>query len=117
MAARKKWTPEMDAIIGTASDKDISEQIGVSAVAIGMRRAKLGIPSYGSVKAGLMPVVRLDEETMKKIMELAPLLIEQIKEKGIPLTNLEPWQVVTIAINQLHQDLRRSNVRALYHAK
>ncbi|WP_152550536.1 hypothetical protein [Deinococcus sp. RL] len=43
-----RWTPEMDAALGTLPDRDVAEQLGLSALTVSSRRARLGIPSYRS---------------------------------------------------------------------
>lgn len=43
-----RWTPEMDALLGTLPDRAVAEQLGVSPLSVSARRAQLGIPPYRS---------------------------------------------------------------------
>lgn len=46
------FTPEEDALLGAATDREIAERLGRSTNTVGVRRARLGIPSYRSVAGG-----------------------------------------------------------------
>ena len=43
-----RWTPEMDALLGTLPDRAVAERLGVSPLSVSARRAQLGIPPYRS---------------------------------------------------------------------
>lgn len=43
-----QWTPEMDALIGTASDAKVGKALGLTEPNVRRRRVKLGLPSYRS---------------------------------------------------------------------
>ena len=43
---RYAWTPEEDALLGTASDRDLADRLGLHADTVGRRRRALGIASY-----------------------------------------------------------------------
>lgn len=40
------WTSKMDAVLGTAIDTQVADQIGIRRHSVGKRRRKLGIPSF-----------------------------------------------------------------------
>lgn len=41
-----KWTPELDALLGTMSDPQLADKLGCKSFHIKERRKKLGIPKY-----------------------------------------------------------------------
>ena len=45
------WTPEMDNLIGSASDAQVGRQLGLSEAAVRNRRLKLGLSTYRSSRA------------------------------------------------------------------
>ncbi len=47
MTAKIKWTYEMDALLGTITDKAIARRFGIGRLAVNWRRRKLGIRALG----------------------------------------------------------------------
>lgn len=41
---RGRWTPEADALLGTATDAEVAARLGFSAMKVGVRRNRAGIP-------------------------------------------------------------------------
>jgi len=51
MEARIKWTPEMDALLGTAIDQDVADELGLDRSTVSKRRRDvLGIPALGVIQ-------------------------------------------------------------------
>lgn len=49
MAARTHWTPQMDALLGTATDRAVAARLGLPPAAVTGRRTRLRIAAYGVV--------------------------------------------------------------------
>ncbi len=76
---------------------------------------KRGLLSAGALSS--KNSIRLDAETLAKVVELEPLASRAMREMGLPVRRLEPWQVVEWALNQALAQAKRSNIRALYAVK
>lgn len=114
------WTDEMDAMLGTMPDTAVAQRLGISIKSAYLRRVKMGIPPLhdgaSEKRTGRRPALALDEPTLAAISELTPYLIQQINRRGVPLTSLDPAQVITVAVNQLLDAMRKEQTRAQYAA-
>lgn len=48
-----RWTAEMDALLGTATDADVAQELGIGARSVWKRRVKLGVSAHGGSRRRL----------------------------------------------------------------
>lgn len=113
---RKKidWTAEMDAIVRSCTASEAAAKLGITRSSINLRRWVLR--SLDERAASQRPSVPLDETLARKIAELEPLLVQRYRDAGLPISRLEPWQIIEMAVNELLNAAKRSRTRQLYLA-
>ena len=90
------WPQEQVHLLGTMPDAELAQQIGRSVSAVRQQRLALGIKAFRySASITITPEMRV------KLEALEPALLQRYRDAGLPITRLEPWQVVDIALTEL----------------
>jgi hypothetical protein len=109
------WTPEEEAKLGTDTDAIVAQELGRSRASVLQRRVKLNIPPVlvrtGIPNTAKRQVVHVSEEMQAKLDELHEPLLQRYRDAGLPMDELQPWQIVEIALNELLQSVRKSQAR------
>jgi len=111
-----KWSPEMDSKLGTGTDEDVANGLGVKRMAVTMRRQRLGISplrpihlSYlkgeGSTSGVVTLTAHVSEEVRRKADDLREPLLAKYKASGLPMREITMWQVMEFAVNKLHSEM------------
>lgn len=112
---RRAWTPEEDAKLGTDTDAVIAQDLGRTKASVLQRRVKLNIPPVlvrtGIPNTAKRQVVHISEEMQAKLDELHEPLLQRYRDAGLPMDELQPWQIVEIALNELLLSVRKSQAR------
>ena len=96
------WPQEQVHLLGTMPDAELAQQIGRSVSAVRQQRLTLGIKAFRySASIAITPEMRA------KLEALEPVLLQRYKDAGLPITRLEPWQIVEIAISELSKTIAR----------
>ena len=96
------WPQEQIKKLGTMPDAELAQQIGRSVSAVRQQRLTLGIKAFRySASIAITPEMRA------KLEALEPVLLQRYKDAGLPITRLEPWQIVEIAISELSKTIAR----------
>ena len=96
------WPKEQAQLLGTMPDAELAQQIGRSVSAVRQQRLTLGIKAFRySASIAITPEMRA------KLEALEPVLLQRYKDAGLPITRLEPWQIVEIAISELSKTIAR----------
>ena len=90
------WPQEQVHLLGTMPDAELAQQIGRTVSAVRQQRLALGIKAFRySASITITPEMRV------KLEALEPALLQRYRDAGLPITRLEPWQVVDIALTEL----------------
>ncbi len=90
------WPQEQVQLLGTMPDTELAQQIGRTVSAVRQQRLALGIKAFRySASITITPEMRV------KLEALEPALLQRYRDAGLPITRLEPWQVVDIALTEL----------------
>jgi len=112
---KSSFTPDMDAILGTEPDHVLAERFGLSKTTVATRRRKLNIASItrGHSQPGVSKrqSISLDADMKEMIDGLAPKLLERYKRMGVPLANLEPWQVIIAALRYMEESFSTGRLK------
>lgn len=87
-AVAPDWSAEEDAKLGTMTDGELAEQIGRTASAVYLRRMRMKIPSYGSIRGDELATVH-----MRVPRELKARWVQESRAAGMRLTE---WLVQRI---------------------
>ena len=83
---RTKWTPELDAALGTKTDAEIASELGVTRQAVHLRRVKLGIKAQNrerwTAEFDALLGVKTDEEVAQAMGISAPSVAKRRKKLG-----------------------------------
>ena len=90
------WPQEQVHLLGTMPDAELAQQIGRSVSAVRQQRLALGIKAFRPSAA-----IAITPEMRVKLEALEPALLQRYRDAGLPITRLEPWQVVDIALTEL----------------
>ena len=96
------WPQEQVHLLGTMPDAELAQQIGRSVSAVRQQRLALGIKAFRYSAS-----ITITHEMRVKLEALEPVLLQRYKDAGLPITRLEPWQIVEIAINELSKTIAR----------
>lgn len=111
----KDWTPDEEARLGADTDAAIAQELGRSRASVLQRRVKLNIPPVrvrpGTPNAPKRPAIHISEDMQSKLDALHAPLLQRYRDAGLPLEELQPWQIVEIALNELLQSVRKSQAR------
>ncbi|MDD5722644.1 MAG: hypothetical protein PHY29_02765 [Syntrophales bacterium] len=115
------WTEEMDALLGTVPDAELAEQLGISLQAVlhhrenrridphrPMMKYKTQVRAIGAVSL----TAHISENARKQVVDLMAPLLEIYRETGLPVREINMWQVIEYAINKLHRELVRDKKEA-----
>ena len=91
------WPQEQVQLLGTMPDAELAQQIGRSVSAVRQQRLALGIKAC----RGYPGAIAITPEMRVKLEALEPVLLQRYRDAGLPITRLEPWQVVDIALTEL----------------
>lgn len=101
--SRLNWTKEMDAVLGTVSDKAAGEQLGLHYKTVVRRRLVLKIPAYRTTNASAFapnPPL-LSDKSRELIKLLSPVIAQKWKLLGVPIDRATPRQVIEHALSEL----------------
>lgn len=111
----KDWAPEEEARLGADTDASIAQELGRSRASVLQRRTKLNIPPVltrpGTPNAPKRHAIYISEEMQAKLDELHTPLLQRYRDAGLPVDELQPWQIVEIAVNELLQSVRKNQAR------
>lgn len=97
------WTKAEDAELGKHSDASVAAMLGRTKTSVLQRRQRLGIASARF--SATAHVIKITEDMRRFCADVEPALIDRYRKAGFPVAELQPWQIIDIALRELHERL------------